>query len=120
MIKKLPKIFVNKINKNIDNNEKIYASNRNRNEKNTTDVDTSTKKLKIEKEKTTQKTIKQKVKEIINDKTYVYKIPVIIETNNETLKTKIIGTNATSVITIDNQIIKFAEIKDIKVQQKNE
>ena len=120
MIKKLPKIFVNKIDKNIENNEKVYSSNKNTNKKNMINDDTPTKKSKMGKEKIMEKTIKQKVREILNNKTYVYKAPVIIEANDKIIETKIIGANTTSIITIDNQIIKFSEIKDIKLQQKNE
>ena len=119
MTKKLPKIFVNKINKNIENNEKVYASNGSV-KKNIIEAAAPTKKSKTGKEKIIEKTIKQKVREILNNKAYIYKVPVIIETNNKTIETKIIGANTTSIITIDNQIIKLTEIKDIKMQQKNE
>lgn len=115
MEKKLPKVFANKIEKEIENNEKIYISNKK------TESDKENKSER-EKEKTKkninqEKTINQKIKEIFNTKKYIYKIPVKIETKTNTQTTKIIGKNKNSIITIDNQLIKIEDIINIEIKE---
>lgn len=104
MGKKLPKIFANKIEKKIDNNNKIYVSS---------NTETQTIQPEI---KENSKTIHQKINEIMKSKKYIYKIPVKIELQDKVITTKIIGKNNSSVITIDNELIKIEEIKNIEMQ----
>ena len=106
MEKKLPKVFVNKIEKKLNNNEKIYISNRNTKQE-----------QKIIKP---SKTINKKINEIMNSKKYTYKVPVKIKLDNGEVNTNIIGKNNNNIITIDNELIKIDDIRDIELQEKNE
>lgn len=106
MEKKLPKIFANKIEKKIENNNKIYVSK-----------NTEIKEVQPEiKQNTKSKTIHQKINEIMNSKKYIYKIPVKIELKDKTITTKIIGKNNSSIITLDNELIKIEDIKNIEIE----
>ncbi len=110
MKKDLPKIYANKINKEIKNNEKTHT--------------TSGKEKNITKNQAEQnpyptlKPVKEQINEIIKKKQYIYRIPVEIETEQGTFITKIIGMNKNSIITLDNKLIKISTIKNIKI--KNE
>lgn len=115
MEKKLPKVFANKIKKEINNNEKVYTSIEERSKeesmiKNPEEKKPSNKQI---------KTINQKINEIINTKKYIYKIPVKIITQEQELKTKIIGKNNKNIITIDNQLIEINKIKEIYIDEEN-
>lgn len=113
MENKLPKVFANKIEKKIKNNDEVYTSKKEQpqefKEKNT--------KTLIQSE---DKTINQKINEIINSKNYIYRIPVIIKLKDKDIKTSIIGKNSKSIITIDNELIKIEDIENIEIQEKNE
>ena len=110
MKKELPRIYVNNIDKAIDNNKKIYISN----------IATKTEaKQKTDEDKNLDE-VKKIVKKMFNKKDLIYKIPVEIETNNEKLKTKIIGKKDNYLITIENKIINIKEIKNIKYKKENE
>jgi len=107
MKKKLPKVFANKIDKEIKNNEKVYMSNK---------EEINETKVKKEKRKP-EKTINQKITKIINNKNYIYKIPVIIYMEDKEIKTYIIGQNKKNIITYDNKLIDIEKIKDIKIDE---
>lgn len=100
------KVFANKINKYINNNESIYYS---KNEKED---------IKVTKTNVKQKNIYQKINEIFNSRDYIYKADVIIYTKNGELKKRIIGRNSKHLITTDNELIPIADIIDIKKQEK--
>lgn len=120
MEKKLPKIFANKINKKLENNSKIYVSKSN-DKLETEQQEEKNKKQSNSKQKISiNKTVNQKIKEIMNTKKYVYKIPVIIELKDKEITTNIIGKNNKNIITIDNELIKIEDIKNIEIQKKNE
>lgn len=107
MNKKIPKVFQNKINKNINNNNKYYYSaNRNTND--------NIVKEDVNKEITKPKNINKKINEIFSSPTYVYKANVEITTKDSTITTKIIGRNKSYLITMDNKTIKIDDIIDIK------
>lgn len=122
MEKKLPKVFANKIKKEINNNEKVYTSIEERSKeesmiKNPEEKKPSNKQIKTSNKQI--KTINQKINEIINTKKYIYKIPVKIITQEQELKTKIIGKNNKNIITIDNQLIEINKIKEIYIDEEN-
>jgi len=101
MDKKLPKVFANKIDKKINNNETYYATNENRGVK----------------EEITEKesyNINQKIRNIFNSTRYVYKADVVITMTDKTVTKKIIGKNNNQLITIDNELIPISDILDIK------
>ena len=105
-MKKLPKVYANKIEKNKEHNEQVYTSYKEENIK-----------KEITKTKIPTKTVNQKIREILNRKNHSYKIPVKITTQNGTTEKNIIGANQKNLITIENELIKIEDIIDI---QKNE
>lgn len=109
MDKKLPKVFQNKIDKDISNNNKFYYSANK-------DINDNLIKENANKEITKPKNINKKINEIFASPTYVYKANVEITTNDSTITTKIIGRNKSYLITMDNKTIKIDDIIDIKVK----
>lgn len=109
MKEKLPKVYVNKIEKEIKNNEKVYST------KQTTEL-IETKKSK----ESIPVSITQKINKILNTKNHIYKIPVKIKIKDteEEIITKIIGKNKTNIITIDNELIAIKKIEDIEICEK--
>lgn len=101
MNNKLPKVFQNKIDKQINNNSKFfYSANRtleNDNKKEIIDV-------------------RKKINDIFSSTNYVYKASVLIKTTDKNIETKIIGRNKNYLITMDNKTIPINEIKDITIK----
>lgn len=89
MNKKLPKIFRNKIEKNIFNNAS-YSKGKS--------ID-----------------VEEKIAEIFSKKGYLYKVILTLK-NGDVAKT-IIAKNKDSLITIDNELIKIKDIYDIKIKK---
>lgn len=102
MNKKLPKVFANRIDKNILNNEKIYYSG------NSDKIESN-----AQKDNFDNKNIYQKINDIFNSERYVYKAEVDLKLKNGNKKVKIIGHNNGYLITIDNELIPIADIQDI-------
>lgn len=115
MEKKLPKVFANKIEKELNNNERVYY------ERNSVIEDEpatqklpkidDSKKIKIPEDLT----INQKINKIFGSSRYVYKADVKIQykDGNTALK-KIIGRNKNELITMDNELIKISLIDNIE------
>ncbi len=106
MDKKLPKVFANKIDKNITNNEKIYYSSGMNND------EELSRKSKID-----GKNIYQRINDIFSSEKYVYKATVDIKLKNGNKTAKIIGHNNGYLITIDNELIPISDIEDINLRQ---
>ena len=102
MEKKLPKVFANKIDKELKNNETVYY---NKNEE-----------RKIEEKESLSSilTVNQKINQIFSSTRYVYKADVIITTKNGKINKRIIGRNRNELITIDNEVINVNDIIDIE------
>lgn len=94
------KMYQNKTNKKFDNTQKIYSSIYKNNIKNN-------------KLKNINYNIEQKINNIFKSPNYVYKIDVVIETDEETIEKRIIGKNRKNLITIDNEYIAIDKIRDI-------
>lgn len=107
-MKDLPKVFHNKINKKINNNNCVFYSN---NEK-----------LKIENinEDNTfkKKSVIQKINEIFSSPNYIYKANVEITLKDKKVTKRIIGRNKNYIITMDNELIPIVDIIDIKSKIK--
>ena len=103
------KVFANKIDKNINNNEKVYYSN----------LQKTDKIKEIKKNNKVDKNINQKINSIFNSRNYVYKADVIIKTEKSNIKKTIIGRNRNFLITQDNELIAIKDIMDINEQEKN-
>lgn len=100
MDKKLPKVFANKIEGKAGNNKDVYYSQDDRH----TEVSS---KLKGE-------NVNQKINEIFNSTNYIYKADVRLTLKNGTVNKRIVGRNATHLITIDNELIPLTDIIDIE------
>ena len=102
MEKKLQKVFANKIDKELKNNETIYY---NKNEE-----------RKIEEKESLSSilTVNQKINQIFSSTRYVYKADVIITTKNGKINKRIIGRNRNELITMDNEVINVNDIIDIE------
>lgn len=103
MEKKLPKVYANKIEKEIKNNETVYYD---RGEQPKVE---EPKKNIIPKEFT----IQQKINKIFGSSRYVYKADVDITLKDGKVSKKIIGRNKNELITMENELIKIADIVDI-------
>lgn len=97
MEKKLPKVFANKIEKDIMNNATYFKGNR-----------------KIEAEEKVNLNVRSKINQIFGSTRYVYKADVIIELKDRTITKRVIGKNKINLITIDNELIPIKDIIDIK------
>lgn len=106
MKKELPKVFANKIDKVLTNNETVSYSFRKK------DDHQGSKIIKpiIEKK---NMDVTQKIDAIFNSPGYVYKANVIVKLNSGTVNKQIIGKNNTHIITIDNELIPIKDILDI-------
>ena len=91
----LPKVYQNN-NIDLDNHDQIVYYSRN-NQINNTGY-----------------SVKDKIANIFNKKSYIYKINVEISDNNRTYSTTIIGKTDGYLITINNELIPIKNIKDIK------
>mgnify|MGYP007070340742 CR=1 FL=1 len=94
MGKKLPDMFHNNINKQIDNNKKIYSSLIDKDKENRSIKDLS---------KVDRFAIEQKIFNIFNSSDYIYKADVTIVMEGGEFKKRIVGKNTDNIITIDNE-----------------
>lgn len=108
MEKKLPKVFANKIEKEINNNENCFYSSDKKEEhaeiKNDENVENSI---------INESNIVQKINSIFNSPRYVYKANVKITTNDDVFTKRIIGKNRDNLITMENELIPISNIIDI-------
>jgi hypothetical protein len=115
-MKELPKMYRNKINKEIKNNEKMFCTMYNT-------LETPSKKEEIketENVRTNTKnnfTVEQKIINIFNSPTYIYKIDVVIVTDKDTKTKRIVGKTKTNLITMDNEYIPINTIRDIYISR---
>ena len=93
---KKKKVYVNKIEKKIENNQNSCDV---RNEGNITYDN----KLSVD----------EKLKKLFDTNGYIFNINVKIVTDNKTYNTKIAGKVGNNIITLDNDIININNIKDI-------
>ena len=107
---KKEKIYVNKINKKIDNNQN-YFELENKNEKIEKNIIKESDINQID-------TVSEKIKEIFNINGYLFNIDVKIITMDKEYVTKIAGKVNNNLITMDNNIINIDEIKDIIILSK--
>ena len=112
MEKKLPKVFANSIEKELNNNERVFYERSNNVEyESNEDVTKLNNKNKI----SSEFTINQKINKIFGSSRYVYKADVEIKLKNgDVVNKKIIGRNKIELITMDNELIKILDIDDIK------
>lgn len=104
MDKKIPKVFANKIEHDLKNNERVYYSFNNQD---------AQEDYKPEVPYVKGSTIMQKLKSIFSAPIFVYKAKVDIITDEGKVTKEIVGYNKTHVMTIDDELIPVSKIKDI-------
>lgn len=107
-MKELPKVFANKIDKNLSNNDSLSYS------KNEDEIKSSKENISNGKNFKTEVNINQKLNSIFNSPRYVYKADVEITLKDKKIVKKIIGQNQNYLITIENELIPISEIVDIE------
>ena len=112
-MKELPKMYRNRIEKEITNNEKIFSTMFN------TVTNTFKKEddRKIKIENRNNYTIEQKIASIFKSPNYIYKIDVVIVGDRETQTKRIVGKTKTNLITMDNEYIPINTIRDIYIKK---
>ena len=101
---KKTKLFVNKIEKPLNNNERVYYSSNDKKEV----VNTS-------RNNDLNQTLNQKINSIFKSSTYVYKAEVKIKLEDKEVVKKVVGKNQKYLITMDNELIPIADIIDIEL-----
>ena len=91
IIKKLPEIFKNNIDKKINNNKEVYYSFINNNLDNENNLN--------------DKNINDVIDELFNSDRVVYSIRVIISTNSKVYDTYLVARTSTYLLTIDEERI---------------
>lgn len=112
MEKKLPKVFANKIDKDLKNNEKVYY-NRGEEKVEEQKKEVPKKETKIE-SMSSKLNVQQKINKIFSSSRYVYKADVDITLKDGKISKRIIGRNRNGLITMDNELINIADIIDIE------
>lgn len=101
MDRKLPKIYVNNIDKDLTNNKTIFYS--------------KASSLSRNKETNKKINVKKQINELFNAPNYVYKMEVIItKKDGSVIKKEIVGKENNNLLTIDNDLISIDNILKIK------
>lgn len=103
IIKELPKIYKNNIDKNINNNKQLYYSGYSNNNtiiNTNSDID-----------------VDLLIDGIFNNKTKVYNIPIIINTSNKIYDTYLVARTSNYLLTINQERIFIKDI--ISIKRKN-
>ncbi len=96
------KIYVNKINKNLNNNQKSFDIREDK------VID-----IKEEYMQDDKLSVSEKIDKLFNTNGYVFNTNVKIITNNKTYDTRIANKVGDNIITLDNDVISILDIKDI-------
>lgn len=108
-MKELPKMYHNTIDKDINNNEKMYSTIYN------SDRKISNNNIFINNKN--NYTVEQKIYNIFNSPNYIYKIDVTIVTDKGKTNKRIVGKTKTNLITMDNEYIPINTIRDIYISR---
>lgn len=103
---KKPNLFVNKIDKEIKNNNRIYYSSKAIKDENELRND-------IKK----NPNLSQKINSIFSSSNYVYKAQVKIRLKDKEEVKKIVGKNQKYLISMDNELIPIRDILDIELME---
>ena len=95
-------LFVNKIEKELRNNEKVYYSNVDRNVETVNESKSSV-------------DLNQKINSIFKSNNYVYKANVRIKFKDKEEIKKVVGKNKNYLITLDNELIPIIDIVDVEL-----
>lgn len=103
MNKKIPKIFVNKIDKNIDNNTKVYYSYKD-----------NFKEEKIDRKNIDYFGLQNKINNLFKSSDFIYKKKFLIKTDSFEKEFTIISKSYDYLLTIDGDRIFIKDIIDIR------
>lgn len=107
MEKKLPGVFVNKINTR-GNNKKVYYEYKEKED----NFSTNQNKLNI------PINIRSKIIDVFRSSHYIYKVDVEIKLKDKVITRRVIGYNESYLITFDNEKILIDDILDIKLKEE--
>ena len=110
-MKELPKMYRNKIEKEIPNNKKIFSTIGSEKKVETFSSDRSIPPTK------NNLTVEQKIANIFNSPNYIYKIDVVIVTHKDIQKKRLVGKTMTNLITMDSEYIPINTIRDIYIDK---
>ena len=113
-MKELPKMYHNTIDKDINNNEKMYSTMYN-STMNNNDRKISNNDIFINNKN--NYTVEQKIYNIFNSPNYIYKIDVTIVTDKGKTNKRIVGKTKTNLITMDNEYLPINTIRDIYISR---
>lgn len=99
-MKKIPEIYVNKINKKIDNNKEVFYSYKEEN-------------LKEEPKRLDEYTLQRKINELFKSNDFIYKKKFHIKTTNEEKDYTIISKSYDYLLSIDGTKIFIKDIIEI-------
>lgn len=107
-------MYHNTIDKDINNNEKMYSTMYN-STMNNNDRKISNNNIFINNKN--NYTVEQKIYNIFNSPNYIYKIDVTIVTDKGKTNKRIVGKTKTNLITMDNEYIPINTIRDIYISR---
>lgn len=113
-----PKVYANKIEKKINNNQSVYDSSKN----NELEIVTNDNFEKNEIKKNinnvdsiiSNKLISSKISDLLNTEGYIFNIDVVIKTKEKDYHTHIASVINNHIITLDNDIINLDDVIDIE------
>ena len=108
-MKDLPKMYHNKIDKDITNNKKVFSTIHDKIE----NIYKETKEKIINNKE--NYTVEQKIYNIFNSPNYIYKMDVRIVTDTGSFDKRIVGKTKTNLITFDGEYIPINTIRDIYI-----
>ena len=101
-----PRMYHNKIDKDLNNNERVFSTLDSNNIYTNSFINNRN-----------NLTVEQKIVNIFNSPNYIYKIDVVIVTDNNKVIKRIIGKNKNNLITMDNEYIPINTIRDIYINK---
>ncbi len=107
-MKKLPKIYQNELAGKVHNNKEVFDSLKENSET------FKSKEIPIN-SNYDNLSVKEKIKELINQNSYIFNTKVKIMLADKEIECQIAGVVNNHIITMDNEIIKIEDIKDIKI-----
>jgi len=108
-MKDLPKMYHNKIDKDITNNRKVFSTMHSK----VQDIYNDTKEKIFSNRKSY--TVEQKIYNIFNSPNYIYKMDVTIITDDGKFDKRIVGKTKGNLITFDGEYIPIDKIRDIYI-----
>ena len=102
----LPRMYHNKIDKDLNNTERVFSTLDSNNIYTNSFINNRN-----------NLTVEQKIVNIFNSPNYIYKIDVVIVTDNNKVIKRIIGKNKNNLITMDNEYIPINTIRDIYINK---